>query len=315
MAGLVLVLVTWLVTLRTVFTPRESSSHTALWIARLVGYVMLAIGRGLPPSAREDFLGFASPLMLLLECILLLSANIVGFALISWGSRAPLVAGFVALRSATDVLSAFAWISGMLLLAAVVTHLVCVTSAYNRRERLVCQLSAQATHSLDAENLLVEYIREEGGFDRLGNLFGLWSSWLADVHFTHLAYPALIHHRSGGDVCWSEAAQIILDCAALAEACLPRSTPPETGALLAEAERCFPKVAGRIGIELPPVLASFQGREAFPFHRTLALIRDAGVRVERGEVDAQDEFQRMRVSYAPFTNAICERLMCKYGEQ
>lgn len=313
-AGTVLVLATWMITVRTVFTPRESSSRTALWITRLVGTTSLVIGRALPQSARENFLAFTSPVMLFLECGLWLAADIAGFALFGWGTGIPLGGDFFAVRSPADVLSAVAWLSNSLLLASAVVYLVRITSAFSRRERLVCRLSAQATRSLDAEHLLADYVNADGGLARLGALLARWSDWLADVHATHLAYPALTYYRSSGDICWSEAAQIMLDCAALAEACIPGSAPPEAATLIATAERSLPQIARRIGIFLPPVAASFQGREAVPFDRTLALIRDAGAHVEKDEEYAQFSFQRLRVRYAPFTNAICERLLYRYND-
>jgi hypothetical protein len=318
-AGLVLILSAWVSATRTVFTPQEGSSHTALWIARLTGTVMLGIARKLPSSVREGFLGFACPLMLLFESVLWLVVNIAGFTLFAWGAagiplRAQSVGDFFALRSPADALSAVAWLCNALLLAAVIVHLARVTSAYGRREQLVCRLSAQATRSLDAENILAEYVSRAGGRARLGGLFGRWADWLADLQSTHLAYPALAHYRSSGEVCWAEAAQIMLDCAALAEACAPSEAPPEAAVLITAAERCFPRIAKRLGIDLPPPVVSYQGREARPFDRTLNVIRDAGAPIEGEENCVQRSFQRIRVRYAPFTNAICERLLYKNND-
>lgn len=303
-----------MITVRTVFTPRESSSRATLWITRLTGRGMLVVGRALPQPARENFLAFASPLMLFGECGLWLAADTAGFALLGWGVGVSPDGGALDLRSPAEAASAVAWLSDSLLLASAIVYLVRVTSAYSRRERLVCRLSAQATRSLDAEHLLADYVSADGGTARLGALFTRWADWLADVHSTHLAYPVLTYYRSSGDICWSEAAQIMLDCAALAEACLPDEAPPEAAALIATAERGFPKIARRIGIVMPPITASYQGREGVPFTSTLALIQEAGVPVEKDEEYAQLTFQHLRVRYAPFTNAICERLLYRYNE-
>jgi hypothetical protein len=318
-AGLVLILAVWGSALRTVFTPREASSRTALWTVWLVGTGMLAVGRRLPMSVRENFLGFSCPLMLLLECGGWLAANVAGFALLQWGTVASpgtAAAGTLPISwSPAEIPGDLTWLFSVLMLAIVVVHLGRVTSAYSRRERLVCRLSTQATRSLDAESILAEYIRGDGDLKRLGNLFGRWSDWLADVQSTHLAYPALTHYRSSGAICWSEAAQIMLDCAALAEAVVPSLSPPEAVALLAAAEHCFSGIARRTGVYVPPVVASHQGRENCPFGRTYRLIRDAGAPVEKDERYAQLAFQRIRVRYAPYTNAICERLLYKQFDQ
>lgn len=318
-AGCVLILAVWGSAMRTVFTPRESSSSVALWIARLLGTVMLGAGRRLPQAAREAFLGLACPLMLFAEGALWLAVNVAGFALLAWGAAGvPLgsqaLADFFALRSRADGLSAIAWLSGGLLLATITVHLFRVTCAYSRRERLVCRLAAQATRSLDAEDVLAGYVGSNGDLGRLGDLFAQWADWMADVQATHLAYPALAHYRSIGDVCWSEAAQIMLDCAALAKACAPGKAPPEAAVLLAAAEHGLPRIAKRLGIELPSVSVSYQGREERSFDRTLAVIRAAGTPIEGYEGGVQQSFQQIRVRYAPFTNAICERLLYMYND-
>ncbi len=283
-----------------------------------VGGVMLSIARKLPERGREYFLGYASPLMLFLTAVLWLIGIVAGFALFGWGvSRMPLnehaLGNIYSLRRADIGLSAAAWLSTFLLLVAFTVHLVSVTSAYSRRERLISRLTAQATRTPDAEAVFAEYTRG-GCRDHLGALFSEWADWLADIQATHLAYPALVHYRSGGSFCWTNAAQIMLDCAALAEACVPNWAPPETRSLLNVGERCLPRIAARLGIDLPPVPVSYQGRETYPFSRSLAEIRTAGLSIEVDDEDAQLAFQRLRVRYAPFANAICERLLYEYME-
>jgi hypothetical protein len=311
--GVVLVLATWLSIHRTVFTPRYQASFMGRWTSRAVSGIMLPAARMLPEPARESFLAYAAPLMLFSMGVLWLIAEVAGFCLLAWGVsdvafNAQGLSGFFSLRSAAAVLAAAAWLSSVLLVATFSVHLVRVTSAYSRRERLIGRLAAQATHAPDAETVFVEYARG-GSHDQLGALFEEWSNWLADVEATHLAYPALVYYRSVGEVCWTGAAQIMLDCAALAEACAPGWAPPQTRALLNVGEHCLPRIAARLGINLPPVPVSYQGREMHPFSRTLSQIREAGLPIEPNEDHVQSAFQRLRVRYAPFANAICERLL------
>jgi hypothetical protein len=256
--------------------------------------------------------------MLFVMAVLWLATDIAAFMLAAWGlGQVPLnqqaLGGFFALRSQDTVLPAVAWLSVAFLMTSFAVHLIRVASAYARRERLLSRLSAQATRSPDAETMLAQYARSRM---QLGALFDEWSDWLADVQFTHLAYPALLYYRSGGGaVCWTGAAQIMLDCAALTEACAPRWAPPQTVSLLTVGERCLPQLAAHLGIDLPSVPVSYQGREAYPFSRTLAQIRQTSLPVEVGEECAQVAFQRRRVKYAPYANAICERLLYEYTDQ
>ena len=317
-AGVLLFLAAWTSTLRTVFTPMGQASLMSRWTTRAVGSVMLAIARKLPEPGREYFLGYASPLMLFLMAVVWLIGSIAGFTLFVWGVsqvslNAQSLGNFYSLRAADIALPAVAWLSSFLLLTAFTVHLGRVTSAYSRRELLVGRLSAQATRTPDAETIFAEYARA-GSRDHLGALFSEWSNWLADVQATHLAYPAVVHYRSGDGVCWTNAAQIMLDCAALAEACAPNWAPPETSSLLNVGERCLPRVAASLGIELPPVQVSYQGREMYPFSHSLAKVRTAGLSIEVDDEHAQLAFQKLRVRYAPFANAICERLLYVYGD-
>lgn len=317
-AGVLLFLAAWLSILQTVFTPRGQASLLSRGTTSAVGSTMLAIAGKLPERGREYLLGYASPLMLFLMAVLWLIGTIAGFALFVWGaSHVPLneraLGNFYSLHPADIALITVVWLSTFLLLTAFTAYLVRVTSAYSRRERLIGRLSAQATRTLDAEMLFAEYTRA-GDREKLGALFNEWSDWLSDVQTSHLAFPALVHYRSGSEICWTNAAQIMLDCAALAQACVPNWAPPETRSLLNAGERCLPRIAARLGIELPPVPVSYQGRETYPFSRSLAEIRTAGLPIEVDDEHAQSAFQQLRIRYAPFANAICERLLYEYRD-
>jgi hypothetical protein len=307
-AGFVVVLVVWLSVLRTVFAPQERSSYMARATASVVGAVMLSLARRLREPVREYFLGYATPLMLLAMVTLWLAADLAGFVLIGWGLDGVTASAFWASGTAP-----VAWISLLLLVALFTVHLVRVTSAYCRRESPIGRLSTRATRSLDAESILADYLRS-GDRDQFSAFLGGWSNWLADVQASHLAYPALTYYRSAGSMCWTGAVQILLDCAALAEACAPGWAPPEAASLLIISERCLPRLTGRLGIKLPPVSVSYQGREGCPFSRTLTTIRKSGLPIEVDDQRAQREFQRLRVRYAPFTYAICERLLYEYTD-
>jgi hypothetical protein len=318
-AGLILVLLAWLSILRTVFVPAGRSSFLARWTTRVMGRAMLWIAGRMPRRAREEFLGYASPLMLFGMAVIWAVADSAGYALLAWGTsgtslRAQALANFFTLRSADPGLAAAAWLSTALLLTAFAVHLMRVTSAYSRREHVIGRLSAQAKRAPDAEVVFAAYARS-GSRDRLGAMFGDWANWMADVQATHLDYPALVYYRSDSDLCWTEAAQIILDCAALVAACTPGWAPPETSSLLTAGEHCLSRIAACLGIRLPSVPVSYQGRETYPFSRSLAMIRETGLLIAIDDKHAQQEFQRRRVGYAPFANAIYEYLLYHDKEQ
>jgi hypothetical protein len=321
--GIILVLGTWLSVLRTVFTLQERASLLSRLVASVMGALILSLAHWVPESVREYTLGLATPLILFGTGIVWLVADATGFALLTRAIyRAPVnVAALACLvtlcspapRPSQVPIVAVAWLSTLLILAAFIVYLVRVTSAYSRREQILARLSAEATRTSDAETVLGEYLAG-GGRSHLAAMLGEWADWFADVQLTHLAYPALIYSRSPNGRCWTGAAQIMLDCAALSKACAPGWAPPQAGLLLAVGTRCLPRVAARLGIQLPAVPVSYQGRESQPFTGTFRKICAAGLPMEVSEDRAQSAFQQLRVQYAPFANAICERLQFEYAD-
>jgi hypothetical protein len=327
--GVALVLMSWLSVSRTVFTPRRRSSLVARLTARLTARVVFGTARKLSSfdGVRERLLALCSPVTLFEMAVIWLGASLAGFALLAWGSAGVALSvhglvGLFLLRPAVDgsgaavsqpaspaaVIAAVAWLSAVLMLAAFVTHLVRVTDAYGRRERPCIRLAAQATCPPDAESLIVDYLRG-GSRDHLGMMFGDWAGWLADTQATHLGYPVLAYYRSI-DLCWTKAALIILDCAALTQACAPEWAPPDTVPLLSAGSKSLQGIAAQLGISLPRIPVSYHGREEYPFNGTIGKVRKAGLPMETDEDSAQAEFQRLRVQYAPFANAIVEHLLC-----
>lgn len=320
--GVLLVLGTWLSVLRTVFSLREQASLLSRGTARAVGTAMLGLARRVPGMARDHLLDYATPLIVVAMALAWLVGNAAGFALLAAGAyRVPVnvrtLACFAALCSSARrsqlPVTAAAWLSTVVIVAACVAYLALVTSAHGRRELIAGRLPADAATGADAETILGLYLAG-GGRGHLATVFGEWVSWFTDVQSTHLAYPALAYSRSPSG-CWTHSAQLMLDCAALAEACAPGWAPPQARSLLTVGTRCLPRVAARLGINLPPVVVSYQGRESQPFTRTLNEIRAAGLPVEVSDDLAQSAFQLLRVQYAPFANAICERLLFAYEDR
>jgi len=323
-AGVALVASVWLSVLRTVFIPRYGSSLAARITTKTVAATVSGTAGRLPYRARWRLLELGAPLTLFSLVWVWLIGSIAGFSLLAWGSSAArfgshALAAFFLLRQASGAsgsaaipLGAVALLSTALLLAAFSIHLIRVTDAYSRRERPVISLAAQAALPPDAEMLIASYLRA-GSPDHFGVMLSEWAQWLADIQGTHLGYPVLIRYRQAGDLSWIRAAVIVLDCAALIEACAPEWSPPESAAVLAAGRRCLQGLAAQLDIRLPEIQMSLHGRETYPFNETMAKVRAAGVPLRLGEAEAQVVFQRLRVQYAPYANAIAERLSCDLG--
>lgn len=311
--GALLVLATWMSVMRTVFVPREKTSRAARWTTALVAGATLVTARELRGRSRERVLNLCMPVIVVIMASIWFIAATAGFALLAWGIAnvpfgARAMGDFFLLRSGDVPLGAVSWLSTVLLATVVTAHLVRLTDAYSRRERPVIRLAAQATSPPDAEAVLGDYLRARTPH-HLGSMFARWADWMADIQGTHLGYPELVYYRAAGELPWTGAALIVLDCAALAQACAPGWAPPQTLSLLTVGSRSLQLIAAQLKIVLPPVPVSFQGRETQPFNGTIKKMRLAGLPLERDEESAQAIFQQLRIQYAPFANAIHERLL------
>jgi hypothetical protein len=316
--GAALVLSAWLSALCAVFVPGERSSRAVRWTTVLVADAALAAARRMRGGIRQRLLRLCAPVIIFVTVSIWLIAAAAGFALLAWGIAGVALGGralgdFFLLRSAGVPLAAAGLLSTALLLAAFTAHLVRLTDAYSRRERPLIGLASQAAGPRDAEAVLGDYLRVRCP-DHLGAMFARWADWLADVQGTHLGYPALVYYRAAGELPWTGAALVVLDCAALIQACAPGWAPPQALSLLAVGSRCLQRIAAQLKIALPPVTVSYQGRETRPFHCTINGMRQAGLPIERDEDTAQSAFQNLRIQYAPYANAIHERLLYEHAE-
>lgn len=311
LAGTVLTVATWLSVVRTVLIPRQHSSRlmrAVVSCARLTGS---AVARRLPPSAGERVMDLCAPLALYLVVVCWLAATLAGFALL-----APALAGvpltmvdlsrFLLLRD-DDLLAVAAWLSVVLVLLAFGLNLLRITAAYSRRELVVARMSVRAASATEAERVLAEHVRL-GSRDHLDQLFAQWSEWLTDIRATHTGYPALTIYRPATDLCWLDAAVLVLDAAALTEAVAPRWAPPSTRSVLEAGSVCFPVLAKQVGVCMPRPVVSLEGREECGFEQTVKVVVDAGLPQEREHREAWSVFQHWRTRYAPYASAMSTRL-------
>lgn len=302
-AGCVLVVLSWSSLLRTVFAT-GTPSLAATWSARLVAAGCAVLARWSPKARRERVLAAAGPLALFAGFGVWTLVSVAGFVVIGVGlgavTGAEGVAGLFTLRldGMAALLGPVVWLSTSLLVAVFAVHLVRVTGAAARRERLVVRLSAHARQPDDAEWLIAAYASTGSRYE-LDAWFAEWAGWLADVRASHTAQPALVHFRSARSLCWLEAAVIVLDTAALLEAVAPAWAPPNARVVLDAGEDTFCGLAEDLGVAPPRPVVSLHGREQRGFAETLRLVTDSGLPMERDQQSAWVVVQAERTRYAP----------------
>jgi hypothetical protein len=307
LAGGSLVVLTWLSVFRTVFAPGEAPSRVAGWTTRVVTATLVPIAGRLSPARRERLLAVCAPLAMFGPMVVWFAGTTTGFLLIAIASGAPAGGWPFAFDGRLNVVEVAEAMSAMLLVAVFVVYLVRVAAAHASRERLVARLAAQAAEPCDAERLIACYVRS-GSRDQLDLWFAEWADWFADVRCSHVGHPALMHFRPGSELCWLEAAVIVLDAAALVEATAPGWAPPNTRLLLETGSSCLQRIAAVTGIVLPRSAVSLHGREQRGFADTIRMTRFAGLPVAHGQRLAWEAFQRERTRYAPYAAAVAARL-------
>jgi hypothetical protein len=318
--GPILVLVNWLSVLRTVFIPRQHSSRLMRVAVRCTWLVGAAVARRLSPRAGVRLLDLCAPLALYGVAVCWLVGTLTGFALLATAlAGVPFtpagLAGFLLLRTdsaAGDLLAILAWLSVALVLSAFGLHLFRVTAAYSRRELAVARMSMRTARPTDAERVLAEHL---GSRDHLDQLFARWTEWLTDIRATHTGYPALTIYRPAAELCWLDAAVLVLDAAALTEAVASQWAPPSTRSVLEAGSVCLPTLAGQVGIHLQRPVVSLHGREENDFENTVRVAVAAGLPRQRDRAQAWSVFQDWRTRYAPYAVAMGTRLCYRRADE
>lgn len=312
--GTVILVLVWLSVLRTTLIPRGSSSRMARWTTRACAAVAIAIARRLPAKSRERVMEFCAPTALFLMVAAWLTGLAIGFGLLAAAVDRTAGSGVLARFTTPDLsgpagaLVVVAVMSALLVLGLFVAYLVQFMAAYRRRERMNTRSAAQVNLATAAEGLLADHLRA-GSRDSLDQEFVQWTNWLADIHGSHTAYPALVYHRPTGRACWTQTAMVRMDAAALVRAVAPSWAPVHAKVLLDVGSECLQDLAARVGIVRQPMKVSLHGREERTFSETMDVAVNAGLPAERDTEMAGTAFQKIRVRYAPYAVLIESRLL------
>ena len=237
--GLLLLALTFWDLFETVVVPRPTPG----WF-RISRYLVRGAWRGLrtlrdgqPGRSYDRVLGLFAPAATVALLAVWLVALIVGYGLVLFALRdelrpvppdlgstlyfaatSVLTLGFgdiVAIGGPARVVIATAAISGLGVVALVVTFLFSLYASYQRREIQVVALQAAAGAPPSAVALLESYAHLHL-VGRLPDLFLEWQRWAVEVLDSHVAYPLLGFFRSSHDnLSWISALGTVLDAASL----------------------------------------------------------------------------------------------------
>ena len=237
--GLFLLALTFWDLFQTIVVPRPTPGWFRIgrYLIRSSWHVLRGIRDGRPGRSYDRVLGLFAPAATVALLVAWLVTLIVGYGLILWAIRdeiepVPTDLGTTVYFAATSVLTlgfgdivaaggparvviTIAAISGLGIVALVVTFLFSLYGSYQRREVRVVTLQSAAGAPPSAVALLETYamldLRE-----RLPELFHDWEGWAAEVLDSHVAFPLLGFFRSSHDnLSWISALGTVLDASSL----------------------------------------------------------------------------------------------------
>jgi Ion channel len=188
-------------------------------------------------EGRERVLGTFAPRVLIGLLLVWIAGLILGFGLMLYALRTQthpvldnlpmalyyagtslLTIGYgdiVAQSALARLVSIFAAISGLGLIALAISFIFSLYASFQRREVLVVTLDARAGAPPSGVSLL-EASAKLGLKEDLARIFEEWEKWSAEVLDSHMAYPLLAYFRSSHDnESWISALGAVLDAATL----------------------------------------------------------------------------------------------------
>ena len=300
----------------TIVVPRPTPGWFRIgrYILRGSWRALRAVRDGNPGRSYDRILGLFAPAATVALLGTWLLGLIVGYGLLMYALRdelqpvppdlgsamyfaatSVLTLGFgdiVAIGMPARILIITGAISGLGVVALVVTFLFSLYGSYQRREVQVVILQAAAGGPPSAVALLETYA-ELGLVDRLPALFREWDRWAVEVLDSHVAYPLLGFFRSSHDnLSWISALGTVLDAASLVLTTL-RDVP-----------RGEAKLFKRVGTHLVEDIFNLGFRTGKPtildrsaFDAACDRLEDAGYTLESRDA-AWPAFEAARATYA-----------------
>jgi hypothetical protein len=329
-AGVVLVTGDLYDLVRALVVPRPHTSGPVAVASRWTRKSMhRAVGRVSSFATRDHLLTTFEPLVMLLRLGIWLSAGLVGFAFIIWGTgnssfghsfieagSSIFTLGFATeSHPAPEVVAFLAASFGLLVIALQIAYLPALYDSFNRRETLVTMLESRAgTPAWGPELLSRHYLVGIEG--NLAVFYGEWERWSADVAESHTTYPALIYMRSPHPTnSWLVGLVAVLDSAALYMALCPTASPAEARLCVRMGFTCLRDIARAIHIPYDPDPRPDADID-LPFEdfvEAVARLEQAGLPLERSAEEAWPHFKGWRINYEATAYALANIVFAPPG--
>lgn len=313
-AGVWLVGFTILSAIRTVVLPRAVSTVITrtvfVTVRRLFGLLTLGAKAY---ETRDRVLALYAPVSLVVLPLVWLALVMIGFAWLFWAAGyGSIVESFAASGSSVTTLGSrtidgtvhqllsFTEAGiGLLIIALLITFLPTLYADFSRREIQVTLLEVRAGSPPTAVELLQRAHRIRG-LSQLGEAFGEWETWFAELEQSHTAFPALTFFRSTQpERSWITAAGAILDAAALHASSIEQPPEPRADLCIRAGYIALRRVASFFGAEFDwnPEATDPIAITRPEFEQACNALAAAGVPLKDDRDRAWRDFSGWRVNY------------------
>ncbi|HYP22022.1 MAG TPA: hypothetical protein VEV43_00445 [Actinomycetota bacterium] len=329
-AGLVLVLGTWIGMLDTLVVPRGLSSRTAAVVGRVVRRLFLTLANRFDAyEKKDDVLVLQGPITLLALLVTWIVSFLLGYALILYPvenvsflttveetGSAFFTLGFAGPReAAATAIHVIAAFTGLIVIALQIAYLPTLYASFNRRETLVTMLQSRAGSPAWGPEILRRH-QAVNIVDNLPQLYAEWEQWAADVAESHTNYPVLVSFRSPHPLrSWIVGLLAVVDSAALYSALCPSRAPSEARLCIRMGFNCMRDIADAMQIPfdpdpLPtdPIELTFE-----EFRGAVHQLDEAGFPMERTPEEAWPHFRGWRVNYESVAYALADYAVAPPG--
>jgi hypothetical protein len=313
-AGLALVIVTIVSTMRSTMLPRGVPTiiNRRLSLALRVVF-RLWTGRSPTYERRDRAMAMFGPVNLLALLATWLVLVIIGYVAMYLGVGVrPLATAFELSGSSVFTLGTTTahgfWAVlltyteaglGLLLLALLITYLPTIYASFSRREAVVTLLEVRAGSPPSAIEMLVRFHRI-GQVDRLAGLWRRWEQWFVEVEESHTSFPVLASFRSPQpDHSWVNAAGTVLDAASLWVSTIEHPNDPDAQLCIRAGSLALRRIAAllRVPFNADPQPGQAVTISRYEFNAACRTMAEAGVPLKEDLDAAWRSYRGWRVNY------------------
>jgi hypothetical protein len=314
LAGVWLIGFTILSAIRTVVLPRAVSTVITrtvfVTVRRLFGLLTL---NAKAYETRDRVLALYAPVSFVLLPLVWMALVMAGFSALFWAAGYGSIVESIAasgssvttLGSATIAATFHQLLSfteagiGLLIIALLITFLPTLYADFSHREIQVTLLEVRAGSPPTAVELLQRAHRIRG-LAQLGEAFGEWETWFAELEQSHTAFPALAFFRSTQpERSWITTAGTILDAAALTASTIDQESEPRADLCIRAGYIALRRIATFFGAEFnwDPQATDPIALTRPEFEQACDALAAAGVPLRADRDRAWRDFSGWRVNY------------------